>query len=189
VVVVLGRPAAGGIQDDGFVGQPPIAVAGAAHAFDLAALGVGELQARCAKRGGLAGAGRSDDDVPGKQPKRVAALVAEARRLEPCDGFLKLDLHGRNFGLLIRTNVRPPRQIAQPLLDGAGRVAGGNGFVNRPRGEPQHDDRGDSDSGKEKRRDTVEDDRRGPGQCDKDGSKDVLEHGLTSNGLVCRREQ
>jgi hypothetical protein len=34
---------------------------------------------------------------------------------------LKLDLHGDDFGLLIRTHAagRSPSQIAQPLLDGA----------------------------------------------------------------------
>ena len=64
VVVLLCREAAGGVEEDRLVGEPPIAVAGtadAAHAAPAARVLVREHQARALERGGLARAGRADD--------------------------------------------------------------------------------------------------------------------------------
>ena len=81
VVFFLRRPAAGGVEHDGFVGQPPVAVARAAEALDRAPpppRRVRELQARVAQRRALAGAGRADDRVPGQQVQRVAPVARRA---------------------------------------------------------------------------------------------------------------
>src|SRR5262249_12040314 len=67
-VVVLGGVAAGGVEDDGLVGEPPFAVPGTGDALHPAAAGgeVGELKTGLAEGSALAGSRRSDDQVPGK---------------------------------------------------------------------------------------------------------------------------
>jgi hypothetical protein len=69
VVVGLGGVAARRVEEDGLVGEPPVAVARAADAADAAAAGieVGEDEAGVAERRGLAGAGRADHRVPGSE--------------------------------------------------------------------------------------------------------------------------
>jgi len=84
-VAALGGVAAGGIEQHGLVGEPPVAVARAADALDgiLAHLALErKAQARVHQRRGLAGAGRADEHVPGQLVEVVAAaagLVVEAR--------------------------------------------------------------------------------------------------------------
>ena len=80
-VVILRGPTASRIQDDRFVGQPPIAVACPAHTLDPSPLGVGEGQPRAPQRRRLAGPGRPNDDVPRQRAEGVATPVAQARGL------------------------------------------------------------------------------------------------------------
>ena len=90
VIVRLGGVAARGVEEDGLVGEPPVAVARAAHAAHAAALRieVRELEAGVAQRGGLAGAGRADHqqvvasgsrDLDSPTGHRLAPDVGEVR--------------------------------------------------------------------------------------------------------------
>ncbi len=79
LVAVLGGVAAGGIQQDPLVGEPPVAIAGAAHAAHLAGA-QRKVQAGVDQRGGFAGAGRADDDVPGQL---VQILTASGPAAQP----------------------------------------------------------------------------------------------------------
>src|SRR5690606_23509758 len=66
-MAVLGRVAAGGIDQHRLAGEEPVAVAraaDAAHLGAIAALTVRKLEPGMDKRRGLAGAGRPDHDVP-----------------------------------------------------------------------------------------------------------------------------
>ena len=66
-VGILGGVAARRVDQHGFVGKPPVAVAGAADALDLVSaelIGEREAQAGVDQRGGLARAGRANEDVP-----------------------------------------------------------------------------------------------------------------------------
>src|SRR6185503_531097 len=83
-VVDLRRVAAGGVEEDALVGEPPVAVARAADAADalLALARVGEVEARLLEGRGLARAGRPDDHVPWQLVERA---LAQARRLERLD--------------------------------------------------------------------------------------------------------
>ena len=100
VVVVLGRVAPGSIKQDGLVGQPPVAVARAAHAAHGPALRaqIRKLDARVAQRRALPGAGRTDDHVPGQRPQRVSTRARHLRGLEGVERLLELRLHGLDLG-------------------------------------------------------------------------------------------
>ena len=68
--------AAGGVEQHGVVGKPPVAVAGAAHAAQRGfaeAIRQREVQAGVDQRGGLAGAGRADDHIPRQLVQVLAA--------------------------------------------------------------------------------------------------------------------
>ena len=61
----LEHEAAGGIEDDGVVGEPPVHVEGAAGALELVLEAGGEADVAVADGLGFAGAGLADEDVPG----------------------------------------------------------------------------------------------------------------------------
>jgi hypothetical protein len=90
LVAVLSGVTAGGVQQDGFVGEPPVAVAGAAYPAHLAGP-QRKTQAGVDQRGGFAGAGRADDDVPGQLIEVLAApgLAAEPGLLEGGQRFVQ----------------------------------------------------------------------------------------------------
>ena len=82
VVVVLGRVAARRVEEDGLVGEPPVAVAraaDAAHAAAAARVEGREGEARLLERGRLSGARRADDHVPGQRVERAAAAGGSGR--------------------------------------------------------------------------------------------------------------
>ena len=92
-VAVLGDEAAGGVDQHRGVGEPPVAIARAAHAANgLIAHLVGEreAQARVAQRRGLARAWCADDRVPGQLVEKASAeRLVDAlpeRRLGRCTG-------------------------------------------------------------------------------------------------------
>ncbi len=90
-VGILRRVAAGGVDQHGLFGEPPVAVARAADARDAcrrAAAGERELQARIDERRRLAGAGRADDDVPGQVVEDVAALALRPCAASPSASFI-----------------------------------------------------------------------------------------------------
>ncbi len=83
-VAVLRRVASGGIDQHGLVGEPPVAVARAADTADAVRgalpglVGEREVQAAIDQRGGLAGAGRADEHVPGKLVQIAARAACRA---------------------------------------------------------------------------------------------------------------
>jgi hypothetical protein len=98
---VLGGVAPGGVQQHRLVGEPPVAVAGAAHATDgvlAEALGQREVQPGVEQRRGLARAGRADDYVPGQLVDVVAAeAVLQARLLQHRQRLLETLADGRQL--------------------------------------------------------------------------------------------
>ena len=103
LVAGLGGVAAGGVEQHRFIGEPPIAVAGAAHAANgtLAQL-VGERKTQTGvdEGGGLAGAGCADEQVPGELVEVAVAslgLVFEARLLEGGQGLQETQLEIGHF--------------------------------------------------------------------------------------------
>jgi hypothetical protein len=88
-VGILRRIAAGRIDQDGVLGEPPIAIAGSADALELVrnhAFGEGKFEARVDERGRLARAGRADQEIP-RQVVEVAGLAA-AQAAQPGEGLL-----------------------------------------------------------------------------------------------------
>ena len=82
-VGIVGGVAARCVDQHGFVGEPPLAQPGAADAGERAAahlLGQREFEAGVEQRGGLAGAGRPDDDVPGLLVDGAALAARLAQR-------------------------------------------------------------------------------------------------------------
>ncbi len=80
-IAVLGGIAPGGVQQHRLVGEPPVAVAGAADAVDgvlAELLGQREAQPGVDQRGGLAAPGRADDQVPGELVDPLAAQPTPA---------------------------------------------------------------------------------------------------------------
>jgi hypothetical protein len=104
-VAVLGGIAAGRVQQHGFVGEPPVAVPGAAHAANTHVVGAepvgqGELQARILQRCRLARARRPYDEVPGELIELPPApTAAELGLLEDRHGFPKALLEDRQLFL------------------------------------------------------------------------------------------
>ncbi len=89
LVAVLRGVAAGRVDQHGLVGEPPVAVAGAAHAANrraasLATRGIGQREAQPAidERRRLAGAGRPDEHVPGKLVEVAAEPPGQAGALQ-----------------------------------------------------------------------------------------------------------
>ena len=89
-VALLRGVAAGGVHQHRILGEPPIAVAGTAHALHRALGPLGriaqqELQAGVHQRGGFARARRADEDVPGQLIQMLATAQPRARAagLEP----------------------------------------------------------------------------------------------------------
>ena len=77
----LGRVAAGGVDEHGLVGEPPVAIARAADAANAGAthlLGQRKSEPGVEQRRGLAGARRADEDVPGQLVEKGAALPARS---------------------------------------------------------------------------------------------------------------
>src|ERR1043165_1853823 len=87
-IFFFGRPTSGGVEQDGVVGQPPVAVARAADALEPVARAreVRELEPRVAQDRGLAARGRADDGVPGQPVERVARRALTARQLGALQG-------------------------------------------------------------------------------------------------------
>jgi len=106
LVGVLRRVAAGGVDEDGLVAEPPFAVARAAHAAHagLAELvGEREVQTRVQQRRRLARTRRADEDIPGQLVERAAAaeqaLLGARRLLQQADGLAEALLqHGLLLG-------------------------------------------------------------------------------------------
>ncbi|MNQ40754.1 hypothetical protein D3C85_544150 [compost metagenome] len=129
-VAVLGGVAAGGIQQHGFVGEPPVAVARTAHTANGAAAhlrGQGEVQPGIDQRGGLARAGRADDHVPGQFVQVAPLAPAQLGALEQGQRLVhalleRRQLFGRGDGGRVRRHGHQPlhdlRRIA-PRLDDA----------------------------------------------------------------------
>src|SRR5205814_874216 len=107
VVVLLGRVSTGGVEQDRFVGEPPVAVARAADAANAAAARIeeGKLEPGVLERGGLPGAGGPDDDVPGERIERARPADADLRGLDRSDPFLDLLLQLDDFGAAIGAGV------------------------------------------------------------------------------------
>ena len=107
VVVGLDRVAAGRVEEDAFVGEPPVAVARAADAAYAAAAGVeeGEDETGVLERRRLAGARRADDDVPGQRVERARARLPELARLERLDALLDLLLQVDDLGAAVGLGV------------------------------------------------------------------------------------
>ena len=92
-VEILRRVAAGGVDQHRVLGEPPVAVARAADAGDRrrrCAARQRKLQPGIHQRGGLAGAGRADQQVPGQIVEIVA--LAAARLLQRRERVLHLVL-------------------------------------------------------------------------------------------------
>jgi hypothetical protein len=86
---ILRRISAGGIQEDGLIGEPPVAVACATNAAQRSladALLDRELQPRIDQRGGLARTGGADDHVP---RQIVEAVPGPALLLQCGDRFVE----------------------------------------------------------------------------------------------------
>ena len=85
-VGVLGGVAAGGVDQHRLIGEGPVAESGAADTFHLGGFQFGgerEAQAGIGQGGGLAGAGRADDHVPGlfvQVAAGAAGLAQQAHR-------------------------------------------------------------------------------------------------------------
>ena len=144
-VVGLGGVAAGGVEEDALVGEPPVAVAraaDAAHARRRCAH-VREDEAGLLERRRLARAGRADDHVPGKL---VEGALSQARRLERLDGLVKLGLDGLHLGPLVRPGARHLVQslVFQLLLDER-RAAHLHGFLEDKEDDRQEQHRRDRD--------------------------------------------
>src|SRR6185369_17398623 len=95
---------AGRVDQDGVVAEPPVAVArpaDAAQAFLPEALLQGKAQPRVLQRGGLAGAGRPDDHVPGKPGEGRSAPLA-ARLLEHGERLGEALAQARDLVLALR---------------------------------------------------------------------------------------
>ena len=85
--------ATGGVEDDGVVGEPPVAVAGPARAAIGSPLVERKREPGVADGGGLASARRADDHVPGELVERGAtSACSEAALLQRGDGLLDLRL-------------------------------------------------------------------------------------------------
>ena len=80
LVRILRGVAAGGVDEDGVVGEKPVAVAGAADPANgeiAHFVGQRELEARVGESGGLSRSRRADDDVP-RQLIQIAAVAPAA---------------------------------------------------------------------------------------------------------------
>ncbi|MNZ86820.1 hypothetical protein D3C78_1056570 [compost metagenome] len=132
LVAVLGAVAPGGIDQDRLVGEPPVALAGTADAFDgglAEGARQGELQIRVEQRGGLARARCADEDVPGQLVQVLArqslqrqapAVVVEARMLERIDGGIEA-LHQRLLlGVVQTVFLAAGAQVFEQLAIGVG---------------------------------------------------------------------
>ena len=114
-VGILRRVAAGGVEKDRFVGEPPVAIARAADAAQRAladALLERELQPGVEQRRRLARTGRADDDVP---RQIVEAVTAAPLLLERRDRLFEPLAQLRRFGarpVLARPPAGPPRPRA-----------------------------------------------------------------------------
>ncbi len=111
-VAVLGGKASGSVDQDCPVGEPPVAVAGAADAADgLVPGGIGErkLQSRMTQCSGLAGPWRADDQVPRQLIEIAAVELGLPARKEATAGtetcppqrqqrFLEALSHGQHVG-------------------------------------------------------------------------------------------
>src|SRR5690606_29391310 len=78
---VLCRVAAGGVDEDRVLGEPPVAIAGAADAGDggrRRAPRERELETGIDERRGLAGARRTDEEIP-RQVVEIIGLAAAGR--------------------------------------------------------------------------------------------------------------
>ena len=122
---ILGGVAAGGVDQHGVLGEPPLAQPGAADARHRALAHLGgqrELQPGVQQRGGLAGAGRPDDGVPGLLVQVAARAAAPASaapaRWRACRGAPRLRAAAR------RPAGDAGRQRASRAGGGAGRAAG-----------------------------------------------------------------
>ena len=94
---VLGGVAAGGVDQDGVFGEPPVAHAGAADAGDRALAHLGgerELQAGVEECRGFASAGGADDDVPWLFVEVAFGAAGAAEEVE-CRG--EFFAHGGGF--------------------------------------------------------------------------------------------
>ena len=140
-VGILGGVAAGGVDQHGFVGKPPVAVAGAADALDLVGaelLGEGEAQAGVDQRGGLARARGADEDVPGQlveitgraqrgQPGQAAAAAGAAAVAQDGDRLAETLAQGGHFGGFGGFRRALAEQAVEELgVAGAGLEAGGH---------------------------------------------------------------
>ncbi len=147
VVVLGGRVATGGVEEDGLVGEPPVAVARAADALaPTRGVEEREVEPRGLERGGLAGARGADDHVPGQRVERLGALhPAELARLERGEPLGELQLQGGDLGPTIGPRVhRLLLGLTEQLtLEGAGGALG----AHPPVDEHHHHEEADGDAG------------------------------------------
>ena len=104
-VFFVHRIAAGGVEQDAFAGEKPVAVAGAANALNHAAglVGKRKLQPRFHDRRALARRRVADHDVPRQLVQRGAAGgLAEARCLDGLDRFAHARVHRFDLGPVFR---------------------------------------------------------------------------------------
>ncbi len=109
-VGVLGRIAPRRVDDGGFVGEPEVEIARAADPLQRR-VGEGKAQAGIEQGGGLAGAGRSDDHVPGAAVEIVALVAGGLLQRahgggHPRGEVLGLGVAGLRLGQLLGDGVR-----------------------------------------------------------------------------------
>src|SRR5690606_19118068 len=144
-VAVLRRVAAGRVDQDRIVREPPVAVARAADAADRIrpeALAQREAQTRAHERRGFAGARRADDDVP-RQVVQVQPPLAAARLLEHAERVLEAAAHRREL-LGGRVRRRRRRRRLEDLRDHPAlrlrRALHPPQMTNEPRDDDQQDE-------------------------------------------------
>ena len=149
VVVRLGRVAAGGVEEDRLVREPPVAVARAPDAaHPAAAAGVDERkgQARLAQRGRLPRTRGADDHVPGEAIERAAA-AADAALTEGLQPLLHLRLESHDLRAAIGSSVERLllRLFEEVALQGARLEERADAAADEPADDEQDGEDGDED--------------------------------------------
>ena len=121
-VEILRRVATGRVDEDGVLGEPPVAVARAADAGDgggRRALRERELEARIDQRGGFSRARRPNDDVPGQIVEEIA--LRAGRLLERRKRIVHFLLKHR--AVVIRLSARLAVRSGHPFGEFLGLLA------------------------------------------------------------------
>ena len=186
LVAFLCGVAARGVDQHRIGGEPPLAIARAAHAVHrglAAAFGEQKLQPGIHQRRGLARAGRTDEDVPGQLVELLAAAEPRAplRSLQALHGVVEtLRQHLR----LLVAGRRPARQALQQDRVSAAPLPCGVDQAGDPC-QPQQQKERDANPHGTQRRDRADGDQRPdpPDDCRQDQQAQRADHGRAQQPL------